>query len=243
MARVYVGSIDPRTTERELEDEFRVFGVLRSVWVARRPPGYAFVDFDDKRDAMDAIKSLNGRGGWRVEMARSPRGARNGRGDEKKCYECNEVGHFARECHLRIGSSRAGYGRRYRSRSRSRSRSYSPRYRNSPGYRRSLTPRRRHSSRSPSNQHHHKSPSVNGRSRDRWGYDSRSSSPIPRRPRASSIQSRSRSPPTLKNKNRSHSPSCSPAVASKSPLGPAVNHSLSHSDKHSRSCSQSADAV
>ena len=31
-----------------------------SVWVARRPPGYAFVDFDDKRDAQDAIRELDG---------------------------------------------------------------------------------------------------------------------------------------------------------------------------------------
>lgn len=34
---------------------------IDSVWVARKPPGYAFIDFDDKRDAMDAIKSLNGK--------------------------------------------------------------------------------------------------------------------------------------------------------------------------------------
>lgn len=31
-----------------------------SVWVARRPPGYAFVDFDDRRDAQDAIRELDG---------------------------------------------------------------------------------------------------------------------------------------------------------------------------------------
>lgn len=30
------------------------------MWVARRPPGYAFVDFDDKRDAQDAIRELDG---------------------------------------------------------------------------------------------------------------------------------------------------------------------------------------
>lgn len=29
MTRVYVGNLDPRVTERELEDEFRIFGVLR----------------------------------------------------------------------------------------------------------------------------------------------------------------------------------------------------------------------
>ena len=31
-----------------------------SVWVARRPPGYAFIEFDDKRDALDAIHALDG---------------------------------------------------------------------------------------------------------------------------------------------------------------------------------------
>ncbi|KAB5513750.1 hypothetical protein DKX38_027656 [Salix brachista] len=60
MSRVYVGNLDPRVSERELEDEFRRFGVIRSVWVARRPPGYAFIDFDDKRDAQDAIHELDG---------------------------------------------------------------------------------------------------------------------------------------------------------------------------------------
>lgn len=32
----------------------------RSVWVARRPPGYAFLEFDDERDALDAIRALDG---------------------------------------------------------------------------------------------------------------------------------------------------------------------------------------
>jgi arginine/serine-rich splicing factor 7 len=31
-----------------------------SVWVARKPPGFAFIDFDDKRDAEDAIRDLDG---------------------------------------------------------------------------------------------------------------------------------------------------------------------------------------
>lgn len=29
MSRVYVGNLDPRVSERDLEDEFRMFGVLR----------------------------------------------------------------------------------------------------------------------------------------------------------------------------------------------------------------------
>lgn len=44
----------------QIEDAFNRFGRIRKVWVARRPPGFAFVEFEDSRDAEDAVKALDG---------------------------------------------------------------------------------------------------------------------------------------------------------------------------------------
>ena len=42
MSRFYVGNLDARIPEQELEDEFRTYKVLRRIWVARKPPGYLY---------------------------------------------------------------------------------------------------------------------------------------------------------------------------------------------------------
>jgi arginine/serine-rich splicing factor 7 len=56
--KVYVGDLGNSASKQELEDAFRYYGPLRNVWVARNPPGFAFVEFEDARDAEDAIRGL-----------------------------------------------------------------------------------------------------------------------------------------------------------------------------------------
>ena len=73
--KVYVGNLGDRPPRRELlEDEFSYYGPLRNVWVARSPPGFAYIEFESKRDAQDAARGLDGKniGGRRIkcEMAK-----------------------------------------------------------------------------------------------------------------------------------------------------------------------------
>lgn len=81
--KVYVGNLGDNGRKEEIEREFEKFGRLHDVWVARNPPGFAFVEFEDLRDAEDAIKELDGKhicgARVRVEMSRH-RGRGGGRG-------------------------------------------------------------------------------------------------------------------------------------------------------------------
>lgn len=56
--KVYVGDLGNSASKQEIEDAFKYYGPLRNVWVARNPPGFAFVEFEDSRDAEDAIRGL-----------------------------------------------------------------------------------------------------------------------------------------------------------------------------------------
>jgi len=136
--KVYVGDLGSNASRQELEDIFGYYGPLRNVWVARNPPGFAFVEFEDARDADDSVRALDGRKicgrSVRVEMSSGqsrsrsrapPPPRRSTMRPDERCYECGDRGHYARDC-TRSGRRGGGGGRR---RSRSRSRSRSPRAR------------------------------------------------------------------------------------------------------------------
>lgn len=59
--KVYVGELGNNGTRHELEEAFGYYGPLSNVWVARNPPGFAFVMFEDTRDARDAVRALDGK--------------------------------------------------------------------------------------------------------------------------------------------------------------------------------------
>jgi len=60
-AKVFLGNLSDRTEKRDVEDFFRGAGRIQSVWLARSPPGFGFVVFEDPRDASDAILDFDGR--------------------------------------------------------------------------------------------------------------------------------------------------------------------------------------
>ncbi|XP_014485089.1 PREDICTED: serine/arginine-rich splicing factor 7 isoform X2 [Dinoponera quadriceps] len=107
--KVYVGDLGSNASKQELEDAFSYYGSLRNVWVARHPPGFAFVEFEDPRDAEDAVRGMDGRTicgrRARVELSNGKRlrgsmrrGAARPFHPEDRCYECGERGHYARDC-------------------------------------------------------------------------------------------------------------------------------------------------
>jgi len=62
MPKVYVGNLDDRTEERDLDDAFYKYGRIRDIFLRRPMRGapFAFIEFDDDRDADDAVHYMDG---------------------------------------------------------------------------------------------------------------------------------------------------------------------------------------
>lgn len=75
--RIYVGNLPMDVKESEVEDLFYKCGRITRVDVKQvsRPPCFAFVEFEDDRDADDAVRKFNGykfdKETLRVELANS----------------------------------------------------------------------------------------------------------------------------------------------------------------------------
>merc|ERR1719432_216894 len=123
--KIYIGGLPDDANKFDLEDAFSRIGRVRDVWVARKPPGFAFIEMEDRRDATDACKELDGTrlcgNRVKVEMSNGGKGGRGGRGRSRSPYRGGRSP-------PRRGRSRSKSGGRGRSRSPRRSRR-SPSYR------------------------------------------------------------------------------------------------------------------
>ena len=118
--QIFLAKIPHSVTEQDLEHEFKSFGHIKEL---KLKTGYAFIEYDDYRDAQEAIKEkdgfkLNGsrivvqpargskRDRYRSSSSSYNRYRDNSRGKFRKigpqaddiCYNCEKTGHWANEC-------------------------------------------------------------------------------------------------------------------------------------------------
>ncbi|VDP87543.1 unnamed protein product [Echinostoma caproni] len=84
--RVFIGGVDPGVGKVDIEREFDRFGPIADVWVARNPPGFAFIVFKYSEDADRAVRRMDGR--LRVEHAVN--NAKSGGGREERKLKIDE---------------------------------------------------------------------------------------------------------------------------------------------------------
>jgi arginine/serine-rich splicing factor 1/9 len=60
-SRIYIGNLPPDIRSKDLEDLFYKYGKIKFIDLKnRKGPPFAFIEYEDKRDAEDAIKARDG---------------------------------------------------------------------------------------------------------------------------------------------------------------------------------------
>ncbi|XP_061194210.1 serine/arginine-rich splicing factor 10-like [Saccostrea echinata] len=240
---LYVRNVPSNERAEDMAEELRAlfgkYGPLTDVYVpvdyyTRQPRGFAYVQFEDSRDADDALYNLDRTRFFGMELE-----VEFARGDRKTPNQMRSKDRGGRRSSPYRDSHYGGdYDRR---RGRRRSRSRSPRYRS-----RSRSPRRnrrRSRSRTPERRRSRtRSPYERRRSRSRSPYERRRSRTRSRERRRSPSRSRSRSYERRRSgsgrRSRSYSRSVSRSPGRGKEESPARN---GHSRSRSRSPPPSAD--
>lgn len=111
--RIYIGRLPERTRESDLERFLRGYGDIKEI---RLMTGYAFVEFEEERDAEDAVYELNGKSvngeSVNVDYATVPRMTGRGRSpgyNSRRRYDDDRGSRYGRDGRDRRGGG-GGYG-------------------------------------------------------------------------------------------------------------------------------------
>ncbi|XP_041844806.1 serine/arginine-rich splicing factor 10 isoform X2 [Melanotaenia boesemani] len=195
---LFVRNISDESRPEDLRREFGRYGPIVDVYIpldfyTRRPRGFAYVQFEDVRDAEDALHNLDRKWvcGRQIEIQFA-------QGDRKTPNQMKAKERLSPRSSSRYDDDRDSYRRRSRSRSYDRRRSRSPSYERRP--RRSESPRdsgsysRHRQNRSYENEKYRGPPRDHHRTHQEPGSHSHTPSPSRSRPKDKKSQSKSDSP-------------------------------------------------